>query len=145
MVRRMTRTLATAAALVLSLALPVPGQAQSAMTGAEFEAYVTGRTLTFAENGFVYGIEEYLSNRRVRWAFIEDECQEGYWYETQIDGGPMICFVYENAPDNHQCWTFFQSARGLKARFMNDPNARELYEVQQSREPMICLGPRVGS
>lgn len=145
MFRVMTRTLAAAATLCLALAAPVAGQAQSAMTGAEFESYVTGRTLTFAENGFVYGIEEYLNDRRVRWAFLEDECQEGYWYEAQIDGGPMICFVYEHAPDDHQCWTFFQSSRGLKARFMNDPAARELYEVQQSREPMICLGPRVGA
>ncbi len=141
----MIRTLATAAALALTVNAPLPVQAQSAMTGAEFEAYVTGRTLTFAENGMIYGIEEYLSDRRVRWAFVEDECQEGYWYEAQIDGGPMICFVYEHAPDDAQCWTFFRSARGLKARFMNDPAARELYEVQQSAEPMMCLGPRIGA
>ncbi len=141
----MIRTLATATALVLTITAPLPVQAQSAMTGPEFEAYVTGRTLTFAENGIVYGIEEYLRDRRVRWAFVGDECQEGYWYDAQIDGGPMICFVYEHAPDDHQCWTFFRSSRGLKARFMNDPAARELYEVQQSGEPMMCLGPRVGS
>lgn len=141
----MMRTLATAAALALTIVAPLSVQAQSAMTGPEFEAYVTGRTLTFAENGMVYGIEEYLNNRRVRWAFVGDECQEGYWYDAQVDGTSMICFVYEYTPDDPQCWTFYQSSRGLKARFRNDPNARELYEVQQSREPMVCLGPRIGS
>jgi hypothetical protein len=139
----MIRTLVLTFALTLPLA--VPAVAQSPMTGAEFESYVTGRTLTFAENGVVYGIEEYLPDRRVRWAFVEDECQEGTWYEAQVEGRPMICFVYDYAPDDEQCWTFFRTARGLKARFMNDPEARELYEVQQSREPMMCLGPRIGA
>ncbi|MCU0907661.1 MAG: hypothetical protein MUF73_09485 [Rhodobacteraceae bacterium] len=132
--------------LTLALTLPpaVPAAAQSPMTGAEFEAYVTGRTLTFAENGVVYGIEEYLEGRRVRWAFVEDECQEGTWYEAQVEGQPMICFIYDDAPDNEQCWTFFRTVRGLKARFMNDPSARELYEVEQSDTPLMCLGPRIG-
>jgi hypothetical protein len=143
MVRGMIRMLLLTLALALPLAAPV--SAQAPMTGVEFEAYVTGRTLTFAENGVVYGIEEYLEGRRVRWAFVEDECQEGTWYEAQVEGQPMICFVYEHAPDNEQCWTFYRTARGLKARFMNEPEARELYEVQQSREPMMCLGPRIGA
>ena len=51
-------------------------------------------TLTYAENGQVYGIEEYRPNRRVRWAFVGDTCREGYWY----DEGRQICFVYEHDP-----------------------------------------------
>ncbi len=34
--------------------------AETPMSGAEFEAYATGRTLTYAERGVIYGIEEYL-------------------------------------------------------------------------------------
>jgi hypothetical protein len=132
-------------AVLVALALATPAAAQAPMSGAEFEAYVTGRTLTFAEGGVVYGIEEYLEGRRVRWAFVEDECKDGTWYEATVEGQPMICFIYEDAPDNEQCWTFFRTARGLKARFMNDPEARELYEVEQSREPLMCLGPRIGA
>ena len=114
-------------------------QAQTTMSAAEFEAYATGRTLTYAENGVVYGIEEYLPNRRVRWAFTADECREGYWYEE----GDAVCFVYEDKPEP-QCWSFAKGETGLIARFLGSENGRELYEARQSDEPMQCLGPKVG-
>ena len=113
--------------------------AETPMSGAEFDAYATGRTLTYAESGVIYGIEEYLPNRRVRWAFTEDECREGYWYED----GAAICFVYEDNPVA-QCWTFTHGSRGLIAKFLGSDNGRELYEAQQSDDPLVCLGPDVG-
>lgn len=113
--------------------------AQQAMTGAEFDAYSRGKTFYFAEGGTPYGAEEYLDNRRVRWSFLDGECKDGEWYED----GKMICFVYEDRPDP-QCWTFVQSAAGLIATFQNDPTLTELYEVQKSPEPLLCLGPKVG-
>jgi hypothetical protein len=132
----MIRALALAALLA---PLAVSASAQP-MTAAEFEAYVTGRTLTYNSGGAAYGIEQYLKDRRVRWAFLGDDCVEGYWYE---DAG-MICFAYENN-DVPQCWTFEQGASGLIARFENDPAASALYEARQSAEPMLCLGPKVGA
>ncbi|MCR8725321.1 hypothetical protein [Frigidibacter sp. ROC022] len=130
----MTRALAT----ILALVLAAPANAEP-MSGAEFEAYVTGRTLTYNSGGTAYGIEQYLKNRRVRWAFLGDDCVEGSWYEDQ----GMICFTYENN-EVPQCWTFEKGSNGLIARFQNDPAATELYEARQSSEPMICLGPKVG-
>jgi len=109
------------------------------MNAADFEKYVTGRTLTYAENGVVYGVEEYLSHRRVRWAFSEEECLDGYWYEA----GGEICFVYENKPAP-QCWTFTRRAGGLYARFMNAGDGREVYEARNSDTPMSCPGPKIG-
>lgn len=128
-------------ALVLAAFLAPLGAAASGqpLTADEFEAYVTGRTLTYNSGGAAYGIEEYLSNRRVRWAFIGEDCVEGSWYE---DSG-LICFTYENN-DIPQCWTFEQGAAGLVARFENNPDATALYEARQSAGPMICLGPKVG-
>ena len=109
------------------------------MSGAEFEAYVTGKTLYFQQNGEAYGVEEYLDNRRVRWSFLDGQCKDGIWYEA----GEMICFVYEDNPDP-QCWSFFREPGGLRAVFENNPTATALYEARQSDEPMMCLGPEIG-
>jgi len=120
------------------LFLPATGFA--AMSGEDFEAYVNGRTLTYADGGVVYGIEEYLPGRRVRWAFVGDQCVEGFWYDT----GQEICFVYEDRPNNTQCWEFKQESDGLSALFSNGENGRKLYEIKRSSEPLTCLGPDVG-
>ena len=125
------------AALVTGLALPVP--AAEPMSGAQFEAYVEGKTLYFGQNGQAYGVEEYLDDRRVRWSFLDGDCKDGMWYEDQ----GMICFVYEDNP-TPQCWSFFRESNGLRAIFENDPDATTLYEAQQNDEPMMCLGPEVG-
>lgn len=109
------------------------------MSAAQFEAYVTGKTLYFGESGNPYGAEEYLGNRRVRWSFLDGQCQDGQWYEDQ----GQICFVYENTPDP-QCWSFYQEGNGIRAVFENDPNNTVLYEARQSQTPMMCLGPEVG-
>ena len=109
------------------------------MSGSEFEAYVTGKTLYFGQNGEAYGVEEYLDNRRVRWSFLDGECKDGIWYEE----GEMICFIYDDTPDP-QCWTFYRETNGLRAIFENNPQATTLYEAQQSDEPMMCLGPEIG-
>ncbi len=113
---------------------------QSAMNAAEFDAYTRGKTFTFGSQGAPYGAEEYLDNRRVRWSFLDGRCQEGAWYEA--DG--QICFVYEYKPEDHQCWRFERGASGLIALFENLPGQTELYEMDQSKEPLMCLGPEIG-
>ena len=124
--------------LILAL-LPLPARAETPMTGAEFEAYSTGKILTYAMGGVVWGVEEYKPNRRVMWAFTDAKCREGYWYEKN----QQICFVYED-PNDPKCWWFYLDAKGLRARFATDPPEMELSEVANSAEPMGCLGPDVG-
>ncbi len=119
--------------------LPLPAMAETPMTGAEFEAYSTGKTLTYAIGGSVWGTEQYKTNRQVMWAFTDDECRTGYWYE-QAD---QICFIYDD-PNDPKCWWFYLDANGLRARFATDPPEMELSEVANSDEPMGCLGPDVG-
>ena len=109
------------------------------MTAEEFEAYVTGRTLTFGINGQPYGIEQYLPGRRVIWAFIGEECREGSWFAM----GPQICFEYDDEPGRLHCWTFFAGPDGLIAR-SEGVGVNELVEVQQTDAPMYCPGPDVG-
>lgn len=126
--------------LVLALAVcPGIAASQSAMSAAEFESYVQGKTLYFGYDGEAYGVERYLGNRRVQWSFLDGQCKDGFWYEE----ADQICFVYEDTPDP-QCWTFYQEPGGLRAIFENDPDATTLYEAQQDDDPMLCLGPEVG-
>ena len=113
--------------------------AQPAMTGDEFDAYTRGKTFYFGNSGAPYGAEEYLDNRRVRWSYLDGKCQEGEWYQQ----GNMICFVYEFKSDP-QCWSFKRSDAGLTALYENDPEKTELYEVEQSPDPLMCLGPDIG-
>lgn len=126
-------------ALILAAA-PALAQQAAPMSAEEFDAYTRGRTFTYGSEGAAYGAEEYLSNRRVRWSFLGDECQEGEWYE---DSG-LICFVYEDRPDP-QCWTFARGpGGGLLAIFRGLGEQTELYEMQSSTEPLACPGPEVG-
>ena len=126
-------------AVILWACAALPVAAQQSMTGAEFEAYTSGKTLFYGQSGQPYGAEVYHKNRRVQWSFLDGVCKEGSWYE---DAG-QICFTYEEDPEP-QCWTFHEGPRGLIARFENNPAATELYEAQDMDEPMLCLGPKVG-
>lgn len=127
--------------LILSLLISaLPALAEAPMTAAEFDAYTRGKTFYYANQGQPYGGEEYLDDRRVRWSYLDGKCQEGVWYPEN----DMICFVYEGQPDP-QCWGFTRSGAGLVAQFQNDPEQTLLYEVEQSAEPLLCLGPDVGA
>ncbi|MEM6889380.1 MAG: hypothetical protein AAF636_14710 [Pseudomonadota bacterium] len=110
------------------------------MDAEAFDKYTRGKTLFYGQNGETYGAEIYLDDRRVRWSFLDGECKEGTWYEE----GEQICFIYDDAPGNPQCWSFSKGATGLVARFENVPGATELYEAGDIGQEMICLGPKVG-
>lgn len=126
--------------VLIALALSATSAfAQTPMTAEEFEAYTAGKTLYFGSQGKAYGAEQYLDNRRVRWSFLDGQCNEGVWYEDQ----GLICFLYENRTDP-QCWSFVRNGDGLTALFQDEPGNTELYEATQSDEPMMCLGPDVG-
>ncbi|EEW24103.1 hypothetical protein [Rhodobacter ferrooxidans] len=127
-----------ALAALLLTALPALA-VETPLSAQQFEAYATGKTLTYSLSGEVFGTEQYLPNRRVRWAYTGDICQEGHWYED----ADLICFVYDGEPEP-QCWQFWQTETGLHARFNNDPEGTELSEVEQTEKPLYCAGPDVG-
>ena len=115
------------------------GHAETPMTAAEFEAYTTGKTLTYSVGGQVYGAEQYLPDRRVIWAFKGNVCADGIWYEQ----AGLICFAYEDNSDA-QCWNFYSGTTGLRAEFTGDAEGTPLSEVDQSKFPLNCAGPDVG-
>lgn len=117
-----------------------PLAAQTPMTAEEFEAYVTGQTLTFGFQGAPYGVEEFRPGRRTTWAFMGEECREGFWFPR----GEQICFIYEDRPSEEHCWIFWRSEEGLGARFMGEEDGTVLHEAFRTNRPLQCPGPEVG-
>lgn len=127
------------AALLIVIAAPL--SAEKAMNAATFEAYTAGKTITFGYAGQpAYGLEQYQENRRVVWQFIDGDCMNGVWYESK----GSICFRYDNDPEA-KCWKFYDEAGGLRAEFMNRPDASALYQAQDSTETLFCPGPDLSS
>lgn len=111
--------------------------AETPLSGPEFDAYTSGRTITYNANGQEFGAETYLRRQRVRWSFLQGECQEGHWFADGND----ICFVYENV-EGPQCWHFFLTATGLRAEYVGGGSA-PLFESPIEQD-LTCAGPDLG-
>lgn len=136
----MTRTRIFATLAICALAAPLRGaEPGPPLSAAAFDALTRGKTMVYMSGGEPYGVERYLPGRRVVWAFVGEECREGYWYEDRGD----ICFVYEDLGDP-QCWTFWPGEQGLMARFRGDPQGIALVAVEESPDALICQGPHLG-
>ena len=135
--RRILLALALIAAA--SAAASSAASAAEPLTGEEFESYATGKTLTYAVQGDVWGTEQYLPGRNVIWAFEGEACKRGSWFEQAGN----ICFLYEDRREA-QCWQFFNDGKGLSAHFTGDPDGTPLAELAQSSDAMPCPGPDVG-
>lgn len=120
---------------------PVALWAAEPLDGAAFEARVTGQTLAFEVQGQSYGAEQYLPGRRVIWAFSGGPCREGEWFEPEPG---RICFAYDHAPGDLQCWAFFDEGGHLRARFEGGLPQDDLIEAKRSPAPLSCPGPDVG-
>lgn len=128
--------------LLLSLALAglaSAASAQTPLTAEEFEAHVTGKTITYRQLGNLFGIEQYLEGRKVRWSVAPGECRYGSWYPEDSS----ICFVYEYDPTPH-CWTFWMEDGALVALSDSGLPGPELHEADRSDTPLDCPGPDVG-
>lgn len=121
------------------LALPCPAFADTPITAETFEAHVTGKTITYRQFESVFGVEEYLSGRKVRWSTAPNECQYGSWYPQ----GDNICFIYEYDP-TPACWTFWLRDGALVALSSEALPGAELFEVKADTQPLPCPGPDVG-
>jgi hypothetical protein len=131
-----------AATLVAALLGGLPAAAADVpLTGPEFDAHTLGRTLTFGVGGVPYGVEQYLPGRQVIWAFVDQPCRRGVWYE---DAPGVICFAYEHDP-TPQCWNFFADPTGLRARFLGGGMGPDLVQVDDSPDALSCPGPDVGA
>lgn len=126
---------------VLALLLAAaPAFAEAPLDADQFDALTLGRTMTWAESGTVYGTEEYLPNRRVRWKALGDDCKLGNWYAE----GDAICFRYEDDPEP-DCWIIKGSREGLLAHYLTSPPGTAPVVVEDTPGPLSCPGPEVGT
>ena len=88
--------------MIALLSASVANAADQPVSPSEFEAIVLGKTFAYSNGGAAYGAEEYFENRRVRWSFLDGDCQDGEWYVS----GNQICFIYE-VIESPQCWQFY--------------------------------------
>jgi hypothetical protein len=130
----MSRRLALAVCLAAA-----PALAEPSLTAEAFDALTQGRTMTWSEFGQVYGVEQYLPDRQVRWTVLGDDCITGHWFVR----GPEICFLYEDNPTTH-CWDITLGGTGMLAHYSSKPSGTAPVEVTETTEPMACFGPRVG-
>ena len=129
----------TMRAALLIAVLTTAAQAEPLLTADEFDTLTLGRTMTWAEFGQIYGVEQYLPGRRVRWTVLGDDCKLGHWYPE----GSAICFLYEDDPEPN-CWDISLSSGGMQAEFLTDPPGTEPVVVEETHEPIPCFGPEVG-
>ena len=116
-----------------------PALAQTPLNATEFEADVTGKTITYDYGDGLFGTEEYLIDRKVRWAFEGDLCIYGSWYQA----GDEICFIYENDP-TPACWLYFLDGGAIRGRYMGEGGGWEILESNRTAQPLPCAGPDVG-
>jgi hypothetical protein len=129
-------------ALGLSLALVMLANAavaETPLSGPEFDANVTGKTVTYDYGNGLFGTEEYLPDRSVRWAFDGDTCIYGTWYQS----GDEICFLYQDDPTPH-CWLYFLEGGAIRGRYMGDGGGWEILESERNSQGLSCAGPDVG-
>ena len=124
--------------LLCLLLMVSPSWAETPMTTEEFENYVHGKTLSYAQQGRAFGVEQYFDDRRVIWAFANGLCQSGVWYPQNGN----ICFDYEN--EDPVCWNFFAVGDGMRARMPGNDPANDLSVVGQSDQHIDCVPPGLG-
>ena len=132
------RALILVAPLALAATLQ-PARAEATLDATAFEALVTGQTITYQQFDDIFGIEEYLPGRKVRWSVAPGECQYGSWYPE----GDQICFVYDYDPTPH-CWYFWLRGDALVALGADAEPGLELVEIDRSPTPLDCPAPDLG-
>lgn len=120
-------------ALLASFLLAAPALAEPPMTADEFEAFATGRTLTYQRPGHVFGTEEYLPGRKVRWQEAGKGCSGGTWFARDS----AICFAYTGFP-RPACWVFVQTGDRVVAHSLDDAPGEQPFQVTASDTPLDC-------
>lgn len=110
------------------------------MSPQEFEDYIEGKTLYFAQQGQPYGVEQYLPGRQSIWRYADGSCANGVWYARQ----EMICFVYEGDDSPEQCWRFLNKAGKFAARADGREPGADLDVIWRDSEPIACKAPDLG-
>lgn len=116
-----------------------PRAPENTLSPETFEAFASGTTLYFNRHGAPYGAEQYMTDRRVIWTFLDGRCERGAWFSD----GAAICFAYETQSEA-QCWHILEIAGQKRVRVVGDDPGNDLYVVGQDKADLDCPGPGVG-
>lgn len=124
------------AAAVIALLFAGAATAQEQITPDEFLDLALERTLSFTsvQSGQLVGVEEFLRRDLSVWADKSGRCTYG---RIEIRG-PLLCFLYEDAPDPENCWLTFNDAGTLLVMANRSGEVQRISDL--SEEPIICDG-----
>ena len=110
--------------------------AQEQLTPDGFLDLAHGRTLSFTniQSGNLVGVEQFLRRDLSVWADETGRCTYGRIEQR----GPLLCFLYEDAPDPGNCWIPFMDEGTL---LVLSERTREVQRISDiSEKPVICEG-----
>lgn len=123
-------------ALICSVMLASPVVAQEQISPDGFLDLAHGRTLSFSNTrtGNLVGVEQFLRRDLSVWADETGRCTYGRIEQR----GPLLCFLYEDAPDPNNCWIPFMDEGTL---LVLSDRTREVQRISDiSEDPVICEG-----
>ena len=74
------------------------------------------------------------------WESAEGGCLRGRWLPVE----DLICFAYEDFPEDLRCWSVSLEEGGVIARLPGADPRDALREIGRSQEPLTCPGPSLG-
>lgn len=110
--------------------------AQDQMSPDGFLDLIVGKTLSFSSmrTGGLIGEEQFLRRDLSVWADQTGRCTYG-----RIElRGPLICFVYEDAPNPDNCWIPFMDNGTLLVLSKWTNEVQRISDI--SEEPITCEG-----
>ncbi|MGC1495048.1 MAG: hypothetical protein WA790_04510 [Sulfitobacter sp.] len=108
--------------------------AQTQISPDAFLDQAVGNTLTFndSKDGHVVGVEKFLRRDQSVWAPEDGFCS----YGKITIRGPLICFLYEDYPDPHNCWMPFMDERGLLVMSRSSFQVQRITAIDDT--PVAC-------
>lgn len=121
-------------AAVLFLSAASSGQAQEQITPDGFLDLAVGHTMSFSSlwSGGLVGVEQFLRRDLSVWADETGRCAYGRIEKR----GPLLCFIYEDAPDPTNCWIPFLDQGNLLVMSQSSREVQRISEITD--KPVIC-------
>ena len=122
--------------LLLACLTAIPATAQEQITPDGFLDLALGRTLSFTSTGSgnLVGVEQFLRRDLSVWADERGRCTYGRIEQR----GPLLCFLYEDAPDPDNCWIPFIDEGTLLVMAQRSNEVQRISDI--SEKPVICEG-----